>query len=103
MANKVDLQNNKMFHLENSMVMYYIYNSETLENLIDTVHKMHNTITWIEPLFASKLNFWYNYYLSNNRIGHYAKILLYLRILREKCIKMYYEFISQLHMYEKAI
>ena len=54
--------------------------------------------------FASKLDFWYNYYLSNNGIGHYAtNSLVYLRTLREKYIKMYEEFISQLHMYEKAI
>ena len=33
---KVDLQQNKIIHLENSMVMYGIYNSETLEKLIKT-------------------------------------------------------------------
>ena len=33
--NKVNLQHNKMFHLDNPMVMYGIYNSETLEKLID--------------------------------------------------------------------
>ena len=31
MENKVDLQCNKIFHLEDSMVMYGIYNSDTLE------------------------------------------------------------------------
>ena len=30
------------------MVMYNIYNSDTLENLINTVHKMHNQTTWNE-------------------------------------------------------
>ena len=43
LENKVNLQCNKTVHLENSMVMYGIYNSETLEKLINTVHKMHNT------------------------------------------------------------
>ena len=38
------------------MVMYGIYNSDTLEQLINTVHKMHNTMTWNEKLFASKLD-----------------------------------------------
>ena len=46
MENKVNLQCNKIIHLENSMVMYGIYNSDTLEKLIDTVHKMHNTTTY---------------------------------------------------------
>ena len=104
MENKVDLQHNKIIHFENSMVMYGIYNSETLEKLVDTVHKMHNTTTWNETLFASKLDSWYNYYLSNNGIGHHAtNSLLYLRTLREKYIKMYEEISSQLCMHEKAI
>ena len=42
MENKMNLQCNKIIHLEDSMVMYSIYNSKTLEKLIDTIHKMHN-------------------------------------------------------------
>ena len=45
MENRVDLQCNKIFHLEDSMVMYGVYNSDTLEDLIDTVHKLHNRAT----------------------------------------------------------
>ena len=56
MENKVNLQQNKFLYLENSMVMYGIYNSETLEKLINTVHKMHNTTIWNEKIFAGKLN-----------------------------------------------
>ena len=37
------------------MVMYSIYNAETLENLINTVHQMHNTMTLNEKLFAGIL------------------------------------------------
>ena len=48
MENKVDKQHNKIFHLEDSMVMYGIYNSDTLEALIDTVHSLHNKYTWNE-------------------------------------------------------
>ena len=36
--NRVDLQHNKIFHLEDSKVMYGVYNSDTLADLIDTVH-----------------------------------------------------------------
>ena len=72
------------------MVMYGIYNSETSEKLIDTVHKMHNTTTWNEKLFASKLNAWYNWYLSKDGISNYMiNSLLYLRRVREKYIHMY--------------
>ena len=46
MENKVNLQCNRIIHLENLMVMYGICNSETFEKLIHTVHKMHSTTTW---------------------------------------------------------
>ena len=42
-------------HLEDSMVMYGVYNSDTLEQLIDTVHRMHNHTTWNE-----KIIYWTN-------------------------------------------
>ena len=32
------------------MVMYGIYNSDTLEKLINTVNEIHNTTTWNEKL-----------------------------------------------------
>ena len=35
MESKVDLQHNKIFHLEDSMIMYGIYNSDSLEQLIE--------------------------------------------------------------------
>ena len=50
--NKVDLQCNNIFHLEDSMVMY----GDTLEDLIDTVHKLHNRTTWNEKLFSGQIN-----------------------------------------------
>ena len=37
-----------MFPLEDSAVMYCIYNSDTLEKLINRVHKMHDTTNWNE-------------------------------------------------------
>ena len=40
---KTTIQQNKLIQLENSMLMYYIYNAETLERLISTVLHIHNT------------------------------------------------------------
>ena len=68
MENKVDLQCNKVFHLEDSMVMYGAYNSDTLEDFIGTVHKLHNRTTWNENLFSGQINNWYNYYSSSTGI-----------------------------------
>ena len=59
MENKIDLQHNKIFHLEASVVLYGIYNSDTLETLIDRVHRLHNQSTWNEKLFAGKIEDWY--------------------------------------------
>ena len=72
------------------MVMYGIYNSDTLEKLISTVHKMHNKEAWNEKLFVGKLIKWYPWYLSKDRAVSYAiNSLLYITTLREKYVKMY--------------
>ena len=52
MDSKTTIQCNKMIQLENSMLMYGIYNAETLEQLINTVHHIHNTTSSNEKLFA---------------------------------------------------
>ena len=96
---KINTEQNKIFHLEDSMVMYGICNSDTLEKLINTVHKMHNKTTWNERIFSGKLDHWY---LSKDRNGHYAIISL-LFLMREKYVKMYERFTSQLQMYDKVI
>ena len=69
------------------MVMYiFIYNSVTLEKLINTVHKMHNTTTWNERLFVGKLSNLYQWYLSKDGVDHYAiNTLLYITTMREMC------------------
>ena len=79
MENKINFQYNKIFHLEEYMVMYGIYNSNTLESLINIVHKMHNQTTWNENLFACKLHLWCNWYLTRDGIKQCAiNYLLYL-------------------------
>ena len=45
MEKRTELQHNKIHHLEDTMIMYGVYNSYTLTELIDTVHKMQNTTT----------------------------------------------------------
>ena len=45
---------NKLRQLENSMLMYSVYNAETLEKLITTVHNIHNTTTSHERLFTGQ-------------------------------------------------
>ena len=41
-SNQANIQCNKLMKLDNTMLMYGIYNAETLEKLINTVHEIHN-------------------------------------------------------------
>ena len=71
--------------------MYGIYNSETLEKLISTGHKMHNKTTWNEKLFVGKLHNWYQWYFTKYGVEHYAiNSLLYITMMKKstlECIK----------------
>ena len=42
MVSKTTIQCNKLMQLENSLLMYGVYNLETLEKPINTVHNIHN-------------------------------------------------------------
>ena len=87
MENKINLQCNKFDHLENFMVLYGVYNAETLEKLINTIHQMHNITTLNKRLFAGTLSTSFTWYVNKNGVHHYAiNSLLYLRTLREKYI-----------------
>ena len=84
--------------------MYGIYNSDTLKDLIDTVHKLHNKSTWNERLFAGQIKDWYHWYLSAKGVNHYAiNSLLFLTTPREKYVKMYERFLNQLKEYSQVI
>ena len=54
MDSKTTVQYNKLMQLENSMLTYGVYNAETLEKLINTVHQIHNTTSSHERLFAGQ-------------------------------------------------
>ena len=45
MEKQITSERNKIFHLDDSMVKYGIYNSETVEKLINTIQLMHNKTT----------------------------------------------------------
>ena len=54
MDSKADIQCNKLIHLENFMLMYGVYNAETQEKSIKTVHSIHNTTTSHDRLFTGQ-------------------------------------------------
>ena len=92
--------------LDDTMLMYGIYNVETLEKLINTVHEIHNTTSSHEKLFAGEHNpsLFRMLYTDALGIQQYAtNSLLYLRIIQDKYISLYRELITQLHAYISAI
>ena len=104
MEKNTDIQHNKIHHLEDSMIMYGVYNSDTLMELIDTVHRMQNTTMWKERTFAGWLNQWFEMYLLQEGMHHYAmNSVLYLISVREKYVIMYERFIEELRIYSKVI
>ena len=43
-------------HLEDTMIMYVKYNSDTLIELVKTVHPSQNVTTWKEKIFVREIN-----------------------------------------------
>ena len=94
----------RIHHLEDTMIMYGIYNSDTLTDLIDTVHRMQNFTNWNEKISVGKLHDWMELYSQDEGVHNYAiKSLLFLTMVREKYVKMYERFIEELKLYFKAI
>ena len=92
MKEKVDLQCNRVYHLEDTMIMYGKYNSDALMDLIDTVHHMQNVTTWKEKMFVGKMTNWVKKELakSKNEFAHSVDTILFLTTVREsmlKCVK----------------
>ena len=92
MDSKTTIQHNKLMQLENSMLMCGVYNAESLEKLIDTVHQIHNTTSSHERLFAGQKSSLTLRTLYANALGlqHYSiNSLLYLGTVQENYIALY--------------
>ena len=104
MNTKVDMDHNRIYHLEDSMIMYGKYNSDTLVDLIKTVHKMHNLTTWKEKIFTGKMNDWLKDRLTliHNEFDYSIDATLFLITIKEKYVRMYEKFIVELKSYSKV-
>ena len=106
MINQASIQCTKLMKLDNTMLMYGIYNAETLEKLINTVQEIHNVNFSHEKLFAveHKPTLFRLLYMDALGIQQYAiNSLLILRVIQDKYISLYRELITQLHSYVSAI
>ena len=106
MNGKANIQCNKFMKLDDTMLMYGIYNAETLEKLIETVHEIHNATSSHEKLFAGEHNHSIFRILYMHCLGlqqHSTNSLLYLSIIQDKYISLHKELITQLSTYISAI
>ena len=102
-----EAQRNKLMHLGNSLIMYRVYNVETLEKLVKTAHILHSHQSLVEELVAGQKVAACEVYLkmqNAHSVQHYVmNALSYLHTIKEKYIAVYNEFITQLCIYVKAI
>ena len=106
MNNEADIQHNKLVKLDNAMLMYGIYNADTLEKLINTVQEIHHVTSSHKKLFAGEHNsaIFRLLYIDALGVQQYAcNSLLFLRVVQDKYISFYRELITQLRSYVSAI
>ena len=65
MNKRINIEQNRVFHLEDSMIMYGVYNVDTLEKLIQMIHKMNNRSVWYEKLYAEHVKKWFEMYSAS--------------------------------------
>ena len=90
-SSKSEIDHNRVYHLEDTMIMYGKYNSDTLMELIKMVHQMQNVTTWKEKVFVSKMNEWLRHKLEDihNEFDYSIDAVLFLTTVKEKYVRMY--------------
>ena len=85
-----NIEHNRIYHLEDTLIMYSKYNSDTLTNLIDKVPRMHNLTSLKERLFVGRVNEWLKQQLTRYNDEHSYSIttLLFLRTINEKYVNI---------------
>ena len=99
------IEHNRVYHLEDTMIMYGKYNSDTLMELVNMVHQMQNVTTWKEQIFVSKMNNWLKHKLENihSEFDYSMDAVLFLTSIKEKYVGIYEKLINELRSYSKAV
>ena len=92
---RTSIDHNRVYHLEDTMIMYGKYNSDTLMELVNMVHQMQNVTTWKEKVFVSKMNEWLKCKLEDIHceFDYSIDAVLFLTMVKEKYVRMYKKFI----------
>ena len=91
MNDQINIQHNKLMKLDDTILMYGIYNADPLEKLINTLHEIHNVTSSHEKLFTGEHNpsLFRMLYTEALGIQQYAtNSLLFLRIIQDKYISL---------------
>ena len=98
-----NIEHNKVYHLEGTVIIYCKYNSDTLTDLSNMVHRMQNLTSLKEKLFVGKMNEWLKQELTcyNNEHSYSIKTL-FLTTIKEKYVRMYDRLITELKSYSNA-
>ena len=94
---KTNINYKRVYHLEDTMLMYGKYNSNTLMELVNTVHQMQNVTTWKEKVSVSEMNEWLKCKLEDihNEFDYSIDAVLFLTTVKEKYVRMYEKFINE--------
>ena len=89
MKEKVNLQHNSVYQLEDTMIMYGKYNSDTLMDLINSVHHIQNLTSWKEKMVKGKMTDWVKKELakSKDEYAYSVDTILFLTTVRENMLK----------------
>ena len=115
---RTNINHKRVYHLENTMIMYGKYIPDTLMALIDMVHQMQNVTMWKEKIFVSEMNYWLKHWLEDvhsefnysmdvedvcSEFDYSMDAALFLTTVKEKYVRMYEKFTNELRFYLKAI
>ena len=102
---RTNIDHNRVYHLEDTMIMYGKYNSDTLMELVNSMHQMQNVTTWKEKIFVSEMNDWLKHKLEEvcSEFDYSMDAVLFLTTIKEKYVRMYEKFINELRSYLKAV
>ena len=102
---RTNIDHNRVYHLEDTMIMYGKYNSDILMELVNMVHQMQNVTTWKEKIFVSEMNDWLKCKLEevHSEFDYSMDAVLFLTTVKEKYVRKYEKFINELRSYSKGI
>ena len=102
---RTNIGHNRVYHLEDTLIKYGKYSSDTLMELVNMMHQRQNVTTWKEKIFVNKMNNWLKHMLEDihSEFDYSMDAVLFLSTIKEKYVRMCEKFINEFRSYLKAI